>query len=344
MTKTQSSCATTETPRPHRAFLRGVVRGLLLTLTLSILAGSHGLPQSSAHPAGEPHQPPARIPRDWARDVAASEIADILRHDVYFRYRVHVVDHHGDRTREVIEAREGTVSRTVLRNGQPLPEAEVQAERERLTDMLNSPSAFARHIKSDAEGKKLAVDLIQLMPDAMVYTYTPGQPQAPNQVSPIQASPDRSPPAAQTAADPGQSGPGTPSAPQVVIDFRPDPAWKPPTTTAEALRGLRGRMWIDPVSRQILRMEGSVFQGVNLGWGMLAHIYPGGKVVLEQTDAGSHRWIYTRFTEEATVRALMVKTMNIHTTIEAASFQPLPRPVSYQEAIHTLLDAPSPAK
>ena len=47
---------------------------------------------------------------------------------------------------------------------------------------------------------------------------------------------------------------------------------------------------------------------INFGWGMVAHIYPGGKLVLEQTDAGGGRWIFTHFTEQLTVRALMVKT------------------------------------
>jgi hypothetical protein len=249
-----------------------------------------------------------------AEAVARNEIADMADHGIPLRYRTHIVDHHGDRTREVIEAREGTVSRTVLRDGQPLSEAEDKAERDRLEAMLRSPEIFTKHRKRDGESRKLATDLIRLMPDAMLYTYAPGQP--------------------QTAARVAGGGR------QIVLDYRPNPKWHPPTATAQALTGLQGRMWVDPASHQLLRMEGEVSQAVNLGMGLLARIYPGGRLLLEQTDAGGGRWIYTHFTEVAQVRALMVKTLDIHTEIAADQFRPLPRPVTYQEAIHMLLDTP----
>jgi hypothetical protein len=314
--------------------LRSLTRCLLSATTFGLLLASaqaqSGAVLSTTHfaPPNDFNNPSAitRNPRDWAVDVAQNEVDDIAHHDSYLRYRVHVIDGKGDRIRDVIEAREGTVARTILRDGRPLSDVEDKAERDRLTDLLSSPAGFAKHLKNDAEGKKLAVDLVRLMPDAMIYTYTHGQPQiAQPQSAHRQSSQDSSSHLAQ---------------PQIVLDYKPNPLWKSPTLTAEALNGLEGRMWIDPHSRQILRMEGTVFQGVNLGWGMLAHIYPGGKLVLEQTDAGSQRWIYTHFTEEATVRALMVKTMNVHTDVAAAAFQALPGPISYQDAIRMLLDTP----
>ena len=91
-------------------------------------------------------------------------------------------------------------------------------------------------------------------------------------------------------------------------------------------------------------MEGTVFRPVNFGWGMLAHIYPGGHLVLQQTNAGNDRWIFTQFEEDISVRALMVKTIHIHSHFETGSFQPLPGPISYQDAIHMLLNTPLPTK
>ena len=263
----------------------------------------------------------SRPARDWARQAAKNEAEDVLEHTTFFRYRVHILDQRGDRTRDVIEAREGTVSRTILRNGQPLSADENNAEQARLTDMLESPSVFSRHLKNDAEGKKLAVDLVRLMPDAMDFTYVPGQP--------------------QTSTAPTAS---SPSLPQIVLDYAPNPQWKPPTTTSEALTGLRGRMWIDPATGQLLRMEGEIFQGINLGWGMLAHIYPGGRLVLEQADQGGGRWIYTHFAEQASVRALMVKSVSVHTTVDASLFERLPGPISYTDAIRRLLSEPLPTR
>jgi hypothetical protein len=101
-------------------------------------------------------------------------------------------------------------------------------------------------------------------------------------------------------------------------------------------------MWIDVKTHTLLRMEGHIFKPVNFGWGMLAHIYPGGKLELEQTDAMGQRWIYSHFTEEVSVRALMVKSMNVHTQVDASAFQILSGPLSYQDAIKLLLATPLP--
>lgn len=255
-------------------------------------------------------------PRSWAVDVAANELIALHHPNSYLRYRMHVVDEKGNQTRDIIESKDGSVARLILRDGRPLTEDEDKAERQRLNDMLASPSDFAKHIKEDASGRKIADQMIRLMPDAMLYTYTPGQP--------------------QTGSNSG--------ALQVVLDYKPNPAFKPPSLTAEALTGLQGRLWIDAKTRHLVRMEGSIFRGVNFGWGMLAHIYPGGRLVLEQTDAGAGRWIFTHFTEEVRVRALMVKTVTVHADISASAFQTLPGPISYQDAIQMLLNTPLPGR
>ena len=261
-------------------------------------------------------KPTDRPPRDWAVETAANEVA-LLRHsNVFLRYRMHVVDPKGDQVRDVIESKDGTVARLILREGRPLTPEEDAAERQRLNDMLESPAAFAKHIKNEESGKKMAADLILQMPDAMIYTYAPGQP--------------------SSGRDEGSG--------EVVLDYHPNPKWNPPSTPAEALAGLEGRMWIDIKTHELLRMDGSIFKPVNFGWGMLAHVYPGGRLMLEQTDAGGHRWIYSRFSQAVTVRALMLKTIKVNTEVDASGYKVLPRPLSYQEAIRELLATPLPTK
>ncbi len=290
-----------------------------------LVMGAIGLGMGAGSPTGAGQRVPASAlnltanlsaesPRDWAVAVVANELVALHHPASYLRYRMRVIDAKGDKVRDIIESKDGAVARMILKNGKPLTEDEDRAERQRLSAMIESPSAFARHIKNDGEGKKLADELIRLMPDAMIYSYTPGQPQA------------------------GANG----GSREIVLDYKPDPKFSPPNTTAEALTGIEGRLWIDAKSRELVRMEGTVFRPVNFGWGMLAHIYPGGHLVLTQGNAGGSRWIFTRFTEEVSVRALMVKTMDIHTDVEAGSFQTLPGPIGYQDAIRMLLNTPLP--
>jgi hypothetical protein len=254
-------------------------------------------------------------PRNWAVDAANKQLEALHSQGPYLRYRIHIVDAKGDRVRDIIESRDGTVARLILLSGKPLTAEQDAAERDRLNDMLADPEAFAKHAKGDTTGKKIADQLIRIMPDAMLYTYTPGQP--------------------QTGLNPGIT--------EVVIDYEPNPKFHPPTTPAEALTGLKGRAWVDPKSKMVVRLDGTIFRGVNLGWGMIAHIYPGGTLSLEQADAGNGRWTFTRFIEHISVRALMIKPLNINTQVEATGFQPI-QPMSYQDAVRLLLSTPLPSK
>jgi hypothetical protein len=258
---------------------------------------------------------PSIPPRSWVVDAAANELIALHHKDSYLRYRMETVNEKGTQVRDVIESKDGTVARLILKDGKPLTDEQDKGERERLNDMIASPESYAKHVKNGESEKKMADTLVPLMPDAMINTYTPGQPQS------------------------GRDG----GALEIVLDYKPNPKWVPPNTEAQALTGLEGRVWIDAKTRNVVRMEGTIFRGVNFGWGMLAHIYPGGKLVLNQTDAGGNRWIFTDFSMQLSVRALMVKTLNIHSTAKASGFQTL-APLTYQDAIHLLLSTPLPDK
>jgi hypothetical protein len=248
--------------------------------------------------------------RQAATDAAANEVKLVEYGGSYLRYQVHTQDAKGDQIREVIESKDGTVARVVKRGDRPLTPEEDAEEQARLQEMLNSPDAFRKHVQKDLSGKKLAVDLIRLLPDAMIFSYAPGQPQR------------------------GDKPTGEPD--ELVIDFKPDPRWNPPTMISQALQGLEGRCWIDANTHHLTRLEADLFQGVNFGFGVFAHIYPGGKFELEQVPVGDGRWVVDHFTEHVTVRAMMVKTIRENTQLVAGEFAAVPA-MGYQEAIKELM-------
>jgi len=252
-------------------------------------------------------------PRSLVVDAAANELVALHHKDSYLRYRMETVNERGDQVRDVIESKDGTVARLILKDGKPLTPEQDKGERQRLNDVIASPAAYAKHVKNGESEKKMADTLVPLMADAMINTYAPGQPQS------------------------GRNG----GALEIVLDYKPNPKYVPPSTEAEALTGLQGRVWIDAKTHYVVRMEGTIFRGVNFGWGMLAHIYPGGKLVLNQTNVGGNRWVFTDFSMQLTVRALMVKTLNIRSSAKASDYQTI-APMSYQEAIRLLLATPLP--
>jgi len=250
-------------------------------------------------------------PRTWVESAAANELA-VIKDDgkAPLSYRVHKIDNKGDVVREVIETRDGTVARLVERNGQKLTAEEDAAERDRLKQILDSPADFVRHHKRDDSTRNDSIQLVSQMPQAMIYTYVSGQPQLP-----------------------GTNGR------QIVIDFEPDKNYRTAETIDNLLTGVKGRMWIDAKSHRMVRIEGLILQPVNFGWGILGKINEGGTIVLEQANPTGDRWIYSRLDTHLNMR-VVVKNIAMNDKMTASDFRPLPRSMSVQEAVHTLLAMP----
>jgi hypothetical protein len=255
---------------------------------------------------------PEGTPRSWAEAAVANEIAIVESEGrIPVRYRQHKVDAKGDTLREIVETRDGTVARLIQRNGQPLTAADDAGERDRLNAEIADPDAFYRHHKRDKATREDAKDLIKLLPQAMIYTYASGQPQR-----------------------------ASSNGPEVVLDFRPDPAFKPPMMTADLLTGIEGRVWIDARSHCMVRVEAHVLRAVNFGFGVVAKIFPGGSVEFEQTRATGDRWAYSHLEEHITARVLLVKTVPENTEMTSFDFRPMPSLMPYQDAVRMLLAMP----
>lgn len=304
------------TPLPSRCSIatritnaRLVPAHVTVAITLAAMLPHLPLAQSTTRP-----NPLLSAPaKSWAVAAAANEIEIITHAGSYLRYHQRTTDDKGDELRDVIESKDGSVARLIKRDNRSLTAEEDQAERDRLTGLVDHPSDYARHVKNDLSGKKTAIDIIKLIPDAMIYTYASDQTPSRESV-----------------------------APQVVIDYAPDPSFHPPNTTSEALTGLRGRIWIDANAKTIVHMTGEIFRAVNFGWGMIAHIYPGGTLDFHQAGVAGPRWNMTSFHEDVTARALMVKSIAVKKNFQSLDFQTLSGNISYQEAIHMLLDTPLP--
>jgi hypothetical protein len=287
------------------------------TIVMCLLAGAGA---ASAQPATRPGipsaqagtDPPAGTAQTWADEAVHHEIQVVESADkLPLRYRQRKVGAKGDTTREIIVSREGNVARLVERDGQPLTAAEDADERARLTEDMGSPDDFLKRHSRDTQMRENVIKLINLMPQAMLYSFTPGQPQ-------------------QKGAE------GL----QVVIDFHPNPAFHPPSMYAEALTGLEGRVWIDARTHYLTRIEARVLRPVNWGFGILAKIYPGGTLEFEQTHLGSDTWVYSHLDEHLTARLLMVKNYPENNVITSWDFRPMPSLLSYQDGIRLLLAMP----
>jgi len=281
------------------------MRGWACWLSLFALVSQLSLSQQTVVSDSSLERPPV----SWAKAAARNQAA-IVQGDATtsLRLRQRKADAKGDTTREIIESKQGGVARLVERDGKPITATEDAAERDRLQAALASPDDFLRHHRHDKESRQYALDLIEQMPSAMIYSYAPDQPQ----------------PSGATSR-------------QIVLDFQPDPKYHPPAMVDDLLTGLAGRLWIDAASERVTRAKCHVVRPVNIGWGMVGRIYPGGTMEFGQTDAGGGRWVYSHLEEHVNVRELMVKTVPFNVVMSSSDFSVLPSLLSYQDAIRMLL-------
>jgi len=288
-----------------------------LWLLVSIAAAGAQSPAKVPEPAAQVEpDAPTGTPQSWAEGAVRNEMQVIESAEkVPLRYRQRKVGVKGDMTREVLVSREGNVARLVEKDGQPITAEEDSDERARLTDEMNSPEDVDKHHRRDTEMRDSVVKVVGLMPQAMIFSYAPGQPQ--------------------------RKGAGEN---EVVLDFHPNPTFHPPTMLAECLTGLEGRVWIDPRSQTLTHIEARVLRPVNMGFGILAKIYPGGTLALDQVNLGGDEWVYSHLDEHLTARLMLVKNYPENNVITSWDFHKMPALLSYQDAIRTLLAMPVATK
>jgi hypothetical protein len=246
-------------------------------------------------------------------EAAKYQLEDFHHTTWGLRYRVHRIDAKEDSVRDLIESADGNIARTIVHKGQPLTPEEDSAEEERLREM--TAADVLKHRRGAETSDKFGTELISALPHAMNYTLTQGQPQI--------AHLER---------------------PQIVLDYAPNPAYKPSTTAQALLSGIAGRIWIDAETHHLLRIEVNITKNINLMMGILARVYEGGKVSYEQRAVGGGHYAYTNIEMDVKLRELMVKVVPYHSTLTASNITLLTPPPSFKEAVNDLLTNQAPLK
>src|SRR5271170_2321955 len=229
-----------------------------------------------------------------------------------YRYKLHKIDDGKITTKEIVETKDGDVARLIATGDKPLsPEAE-QAEVDRLNNLLAHPEIQAHRHKKEQEDSDRANEMIRLLPDAFLYHY-------------------------EGVVD-------GPSGPCYRLSFRPNPNFTPPDREGEVYHGMMGELWIDQRQERMTKLDAHLIADVNFGWGILGKLYKGGTIVVEQKDVGTGHWETTHMRLQLQGKILMVKSLDIETTEDASDFEAVHPQMSYQDAVHLLLNNSSQAQ
>lgn len=231
----------------------------------------------------------------------------------FYRYRLFEQDPKGSDVKLVIETHEGAVSRLVEKGGKPLTEEENAAEVARLKNLLANPQIQLQRYKRERQNDGREDELVRMLPDAFLYT--------------------------------DQGIVQGPSGPCYRLSFKPNPNFVPPDREGEVFHGMVGELWVDEEQLRIVKIDAHLIADVNFGWGVLGRLYRGGSILEENADVGDQdgrHWESTSLRLRLTGKILMVKSVDFSTSQTSTDFRPVPSDMTYQQAIHMLLDEPAP--
>ena len=125
----------------------------------------------------------------------------------------------------------------------------------------------------------------------------------------------------------------------IVFDFKPRAGFRPSNTGETIVSKLSGVIWVDPVERQVMRLEARLVDSFKMGGGLVASIKPGSAFIFEQTRLPEGIWM-PRFSQvNASARVLLFKGMSINETREFGDFKRFSAKTGEDK-----LDAPKPEK
>ncbi|MGO4885114.1 MAG: hypothetical protein ACLP59_30475 [Bryobacteraceae bacterium] len=105
-----------------------------------------------------------------------------------------------------------------------------------------------------------------------------------------------------------------------VIAGTPKPGYRAHSSDAKALLKIRGKIWIDKSNYQWVKVEAETTDTISFGL-FLARMYPGAKLVFEQTPAGGDLWLPKRLYMKGAGRLGLIKKIAMDEEITWSNYR-----------------------
>jgi hypothetical protein len=107
----------------------------------------------------------------------------------------------------------------------------------------------------------------------------------------------------------------------IVFDFRPRPGFRPQNRQQSLIAKLVGVVWIDPIDKQIIRLEARLAEGFKIAGGLVASLKPGAAFVIEQTRMAQGVWLPKFAHYNLSVKVLLFGGGDYNQTIEWSDYK-----------------------
>ena len=107
----------------------------------------------------------------------------------------------------------------------------------------------------------------------------------------------------------------------IVFDFRPREGFKPKNIGESIVTKLVGVVWIDPVDKEVIRLEAKLSDSFKVGGGLLASIRTGSAFAFEQTRMNDGVWLPRYAQINVKARVLLFKGIEANETHEFGDYR-----------------------
>jgi hypothetical protein len=277
----------------------------LAVLFLLVSAATTGI---SAQDVESPEMSPA----DLIRITVANEVAAANHPDLHHMFRSRRQTPKGSQTHMYIETNQALAGMLIAINDKPLTAEQQQGEENHLSWLVNNPEQLRKKAAREKEDEDRSLRIVKALPDAFSYEYAGTEECAP--------------------------GLGKAGDQLVKLRFKPNPAYNPPSRVEQVLRGMQGEVLIDKQIRRLARIDGTLFQEVTFGWGILGHLDKGGHFRVQQADLGlgDGAWGITEMHLNMTGKILMLKGLNIVSDEVLSDFHLMPEKLTFAQGVQIL--------
>ena len=107
----------------------------------------------------------------------------------------------------------------------------------------------------------------------------------------------------------------------IVFDFRPRAGFKPTNRTETLISKLVGVAWIDPIDKQVMRLEARLAESFKMGGGLVLSLRPGAGLVMEQTRMAEGVWLPRLAQLNLSARVFLFRGIDVNKTIEWSDYR-----------------------
>jgi hypothetical protein len=255
-----------------------------LVLMLSLLVGQYTLHAQDAKPA-----------KEIVRTATQAELAADKNDHTRWRYRDAKKDG-TDTVSIVVETEFGSVKRVIIRNGQPLTEAEARAEDERVQRFIHDPERLAKQRRDGAQDGKNAEELMHMLPEAFIWKVESEDTQ------------------------------------RYTLHFDPNPNFNPPNMQGRVLGTMAGTLVVSKPESRIETISGKLTQDVTIGWGLLGRLHEGGTFRVERREVAPGFWQIVETHVHIEGKALFFKSIGEQQDEVQTEFTQAPDGTTLQQA------------